>query len=347
MREKKAQVEISFNWIFILLAGGAILFFFIFVIFRETDASTERTDLKLAKRLDALLSAIEQNPNSIKDIGYFSTELNFDCVDGTQHEFFIKGSSSRFLLDSQLIFSPEMIGGTNIVAWTLDYNAPYPIASMLLLSDDKTRYIIDGALDADINIYDGIPPQFSKLLWSKSRFDEITDDGFRKYVFITTGSLPDLSASVRAKGQASVLLLPSSSTDGKIEFYESTTSLQTPVLKGTAGFVTKEMLFAAIVSGDYDLYMCGINKMIDRMRFSDDINQFRMKMLEDKYLSQTVICSIFYGNAVEAITSKQEALRTSGAMRGFHDRLSEFVTYKEDLERINGELLSASCPLMY
>jgi len=294
-----------------------------------------------------LLSAVEQNPTSIKDIGYFNTELNFDCVDEPQHEFFIKGSSSRFLLDSQLIFSPEMIGGANIIAWTLDYNAPYPVASMLLLSDDKTRYIFDGALDADINIYDVMPPQFSKLRWSKTRFDEITDDGFRKYVFITRGSLPALSPSVRAKGQASILLLPSSSTYGEIEFYESTTSLQTPALEGEAGFVTREMLFAAIVSGDYYLYMCGVDKLIDRMRFSDEINKVRMDKLEQKYLPQAVICSVFYGNAIDAIIDKQEALTTSILGRGFHDRISEFVRYKEDLEQINSELQSSSCPLMY
>ena len=53
----KRGIEIQFNWVFILIAGGVILAFFFTIVTKQQTLSTERLAVQLSRDLDTVFSA--------------------------------------------------------------------------------------------------------------------------------------------------------------------------------------------------------------------------------------------------------------------------------------------------
>jgi len=356
-KSRKGQIEISFNWIFILLAGGAILLFFTFVIIKSTNSSQQENQAALTKKMDSLLASIETNPSTIKDVGYIATRLSFSC-NAEIHEFYAESSSVRSQLESELIYSPEQIGNSHIIAWTIPLNAPYKVSNILLLSDEKTLYVFSNNVKEDLILK--FPTQFSKTIKANEQIDSISDTGYEKYVVVipqsvNTDSL-SFAPSLRKKGKLTVVKIPDkgeivmqprNATKGVVEYYEyENGEVSNSKLKkiGESSFVTLPLLYGAIISANPSLYNCSTSKVLKRIRSADNLNKIRLEDLRGKYVSDpSSYCSVLYLKAINSITSKISALDNFYQASGREN----FSQNYNDLVTTNDQLLVSNCPTIF
>ena len=66
MQNNKAQLEIQFNWIFVLIVGTVLLVFFFSLIGSQSKSSEQGVAINLAQRMKSILSATEQQPGTVK-----------------------------------------------------------------------------------------------------------------------------------------------------------------------------------------------------------------------------------------------------------------------------------------
>jgi hypothetical protein len=330
----RGQIEVSFHWIFILIAGAAILAFFLIITKSEKKDADEQLMTSIGGRLDALLSAVQQNPDSAQLQDAINVELIFRCeADG--HTYALKDGTRRFSLYSQILFSPEIVGGSKIVTWTKLYSSPYPTTQILYLTDENTQYIF---LDSTKKYYTMMPEIFEKNLTTISELNLVEDKGFRKYIIVASknDNLIDLKNSIKRK--ADIVKIDENAR--KIEFIKPLVSPNSGVKRP---YVNDEVLLGAITSGNLELYGCTMEKLMQVSRITAEININRTESFKFPPNSK---CIYFYEVGVT-----QEYLQNILGNATYNNTDQQSYIYLNDainsLDNLNGEMARANCPTIY
>ena len=324
----KAQIEVSFNWIFVLIAGGAILIFFIMIANRQISEDVCKTSNIIAQRLESLLSAIQQNPEGVQIQDDLNAEIEFSCMEDG-HTYTVKGCGKKAYLDSQIVFSPKIIGESKTIAWTQLYGTPYPVVQALYFTDEKTQYIFETDTR---DYYQKFPEQFERKLLTQGEIETMEDEGFRKYIIITIPQTTlNLDSSVQKK--STIIRVD----DKELEFiyegdYSNTVSVP---------YVNEVTMFGGIISGDDVLYGCTMEKMMQLSKIVGEINLERTGML------------------AQITNEKCEQFFTSNIPQGYIRDIIEKSIYAPDadytslretttsLYNINRNMARANCPTIY
>src|SRR3989338_1793666 len=106
---KKAQMEITFNWVYILIAGAVILLFFVGLVARQKVVSEERLSGEIVEVMSSILvgaGVSEKTKNFIDVSGLADYTLYFQCLDGIS-EFGIKDRPARTQNSIDPVFAPR------------------------------------------------------------------------------------------------------------------------------------------------------------------------------------------------------------------------------------------------
>ena len=90
--EKRGQIEITFNWIYIVIAGAVILLFFFSLVVKQKQISEERLSNEVVQIMSSILTGAgvsEKTKNFIDASGLADYILYFSCDAGIS-EFGIK-----------------------------------------------------------------------------------------------------------------------------------------------------------------------------------------------------------------------------------------------------------------
>jgi len=355
--KKKAQLEVSFNWIFVLIAGGAILIFFIVIIGKQTNVSAQQQSIKITENMKTIITYSENNPNTFKENDPVNFETEMKCEDGTLY-YGLKDSSYASTLDTANVFSTQTLGPGKIYSWSTTFSAPYSITSMLYLSDENTMYLFDNDTEPIRNIAEQLPNNFNKLLMPASDISKYVDQGLKRYIIITNKIVKDSNTppgfslnNPKLRSKATILKIvpvnPSTNpfADGTIQFWNYTnpfaTNNPTPKKTNELAYATKEMLFGAIISGNPDLYQCTRGKILQRTRLITDLNENRTNEIYNS-LSIHSICKIYYGSI---LTSEYAALNNSAS--NFDNKYDDFYSAIQAIATINSEVQRSSCVPIY
>jgi len=282
---KKGQIEVSFHWIFILIAGGVILGFFLILTMRQKDAATEDISRSVSGRLDSILSTVQQNPDSTQPLSNLGVVLQFDCAqDG--HTYQVEGGTSKTYLESEIIFTPRIVGGSNTMVRTKTYYSPYPVVQILYFSDEKTQYIFTDSMSA---YYQELPDQFEKNLTTLSELANREDSGFRKYIIIIKDDAEEIKLQPSVAKKSTIIKVNTNSK--KIKFVDGSSKSNSEVEKP---YINDETLFGAIISGDEALYGCTMEKLMKTSRIVGEINLNRVDMLKNDASLTSSKCKIYY-----------------------------------------------------
>ena len=321
----KGQVEVSFNWIFILIAGGAILFFFFMVIDFETEATEEEISRTVGERMDSIFGTLSAGSGTYQSHDSVSFFLDFECDGAGNHLFRVNEGSSEVILESEVFFSPRTIGNGELYTWTETFSKPMPISNLLYVSDQNTRYVFD---DEVSHIQSNFPDVFETV-----ELDSFSDQGHDHHIFISEEDI----------GGGDIGGLDAESYDIVIVGDEEIT-FKDEVDDGgeSAGYIEDELLYGAVITGDKDIYACAKNKLLDQAVISYKIQENRTKsVLKDlEELSDTDACKIQYGG----LYSNFEVLAES-IVDLDHSDIENNV---EVLESANDNIRGISeCPTMY
>jgi len=337
---KKSQIEISFNWIFVLIAGAVILFFFIKIINSELDLGLRVSTSKAVSNMNVLMSTLQQSPDSISVQQRVSYEINFKCdIEG--HTFKIKDSGSN--LPNQAIFAPETIGDSRLITWIRTFKVPYDLTSTLYFTDEKTRYVFLNDSDNDKKVkyyYDLFPENISKEYITLTEFQNKGDQGHRQYILIINQEASDTNFGFEDIRLAKKIkyVIAVNYTNKKINFYkfQDRAYLTNPVSKD---YFTDESIIGAMISGNPELYECAMNKILEQIRITADINEERIKSIANAY-PLTHSCQNFYSIISQTYFSD---LSTASENKEYNNLTSNYNYIKS----LNERIIRAGCTALY
>ena len=152
---KKGQLTLSFNWIFVMVAGAVILLFFVGLIVKQKDSSEQKLNFDVVNILESILvgsTVSEQTINTIDTSGISSMELFFECEldsDGGFLDVFarygITGTTASQELPIQVIMSPPKFSTKKLILWSLPYEMPFKVTDILILTGQSHQYYVFGS----------------------------------------------------------------------------------------------------------------------------------------------------------------------------------------------------------
>lgn len=342
-KSKKAQIEISFNWILILIIGGAFILIFSIIGNAITKDAEQQSDVITSKKLETILTAAQNNEESIKKLDRLEYEIEFLC---SQNQTMYKRANKESTLnnlETTTIYSPKTLGDTQLKAWSYTFQAPFPIATTLMLTDEKTMYIFQ---DEPIiqKIKQTIPPEIN--IMTTENIELQTDEGHRKYVYITKTKPTAISQSLKTKLTTIQIESENIFEQGTLKFitYKKDAEIETQT-----NYVTQHMLIGAIISGDATLYECTKNQILLKQKIKTKIIQQRAKEIQKSYqehpeLPGSATCTYFYESLLQEPLNS--IIENSTQIQN-QEKLNNYLESIKDLELLNDELRIKNCPRIY
>jgi hypothetical protein len=349
---KKADIEIQFNWIFVMIAGAIILSFFVFTVMRQRDISQQSMSASLINSLETEITAARVSSGTITKLDLNNLQILFSCDDYRVGDV---GQSVSY----RSVFSPDLVKGDDMVLWSMPWYLPFKVTNLLFITSPGVRYVLisNNASSLVINsVYKRMSDKFLSVEppTNEEKFGNIksgkgyklkfvcVDCDFKSFNTRNLSSYPD--SDVRA-----VSIHPSSNS---VDFYVM--SGDSFALDGSSYFFGiddfgEATLYAAIFADTKENYDCNMKKALKSFSIVSSVYVERMSGLEtSSYLPD--YCKAFY-------SSESSPSQDLNSMIGIVGRVNDSITsagvndllkYANDLKLYQDNYVRRqSCPLIY
>ena len=334
LNTRKSQIDIQFNWIFVIVAGAIILLFFASIVYKQFSKSEASVSRKVIDLLDAIFTGSEVSTSTARPIGIPDIDINLICDNTGMSEFEIAGTGSMRAIPSTPFFAPNKLKGNTITTWALDWSVPFKVTNFLFITSPKVRYYFVG--DDTYNLLSYLPPDnmMTKEKINPQDISSLNDKNNYKVRFIildpliSTITLPSFFSNI----DVSAIKI----TNEEIIFYKR--KGLTFETEGTVNYITKTELYAAIFTEDFTSYKCNMRKAFKRLEYVSQVYGGRALTLN--------IGACNYDLAVESLSSMNSLAKNCYSNMG-QCSFSDLKNAAENLKIKNNQLEYASCPLIY
>lgn len=350
--KKRGVIEVHFNWIFVLIAGAIILFFFISIVNKQREFSEIRSSGTIITNLESILTGAQISTNTINIVDIPKVGIGFEC-----NRYFIGVTHKQTKGD--VIFSPNLLKGKKLITWALEWNMPYRVTNFLYLTDPELRYVIVNKPDRPgFKIFNELPKEMNKELIEINRLNTFSDKNNYKVKFIFFDNKEDDVLSKLNEMQdgdvTAIVLMDFTGEDkipdiGKIEFFQK----KGPVWesKGITFYLKKESLFGAIFVADKEMYDCVMKKSFNKLNLVTKIYLNRSSTLVDYYGINNLGCAGVHSSAVTnlrnmEITSEDRINDFPHRLQGLNN-MAAMNDYSTNIKNENQRAQLFSCVLIY
>ena len=378
MASKKGVIEVQFNWIFILIAGGVILLFFVGVVQKQREYSKFKVAEAITSDLRTILSGAKASKETASLIDLPEIEIEYDCSG-----YFIEKLTS---INPHIAFSPRLIKGRALMAWALSWNMPYRVANFLFLTSTDVRYILvknDGENSAADQINKILPPRAitgentQKILMNKEVIQEQNlgtvenKNNYKvRFVFfknsqnqcnglddsISLANFADMdNEDVTAvcfepvNGQFNLNL----DSYGKVIFYEKDETHKFKQKGEKSYYLGKPSVIAAIFSDDIETYNCNMKRAFKTLNLATQVYKNRTKDLKEHYLyAESSKCFTLFSQAATSLETIKENSKELSQNFPPQDKNSiqniyDAITTQNGLANTNNNAQRLSCAEIY
>ena len=264
---KQGQVEVSYNWIFVLVAGAALFGFLIFLVASERDATEQRIANQYTNNLYNLINLQYQDePGSSETLQTYSETFEFFC-DAGGHGFRIEGGSTERTFETQPVFTPPQLSG-DVISQNLEYKMPFHLSPLLLVTDSNTKYyfIDDQGEDTMTRLYSQMANEFDKEILSSGDYEPT----HRTNIVIAH---PDVG--IDAENIVTVKQTDSETVSETFRAYNVTIGGESYELLGAS------LVLSSIITGNQSLFQCGLDKVRQRANKTLQLKLERSKQIKD------------------------------------------------------------------
>ena len=352
MKNKKA-FEIQFNWIFVLIAGAAILTIFALIIFKQKSLSESSTNSIALRSIESVVAGTSVSTDTSSLITMPDLSIEVDC-----------GKISIDKISKQyprlVLFSPSLIKGNKIIAQTLSFSEPYKSSNLLFMTSQQIKYIPIGNSDLIKSIKKLLPSEINNETFLSYDQSKIRNSNNYKVRFVfdnidpTSLSFPS-SLSKMPAGDVTALKITGNIDKGKIEFYDNkivpTGSIF--VIKGTSYYLGKAALIGAIYADTAEHYECNMKNVFARHdivtkvyidRTNNLINDFSVDSDGNFLISND--CKNAYTSALTPLSSIKSTSKNLAGTLSETER-NNLADAAESLKIQNKEAQKFSCPMIY
>lgn len=283
---RKAQIEVTFNWIYILIAGTVILLFFIGIALKQKSSAEQQLSGDLVRTMQSIFTAAsvsEKTKNSIDISGLQDYTLYFRCQEGTS-EYGILENQQTKQDSTQPIFSPSEIKGSQLNLWSLPYRLPFKVIDFLFITSENTQYFLmgnDHFIDEFLN--ETQQEEGTSFYVNADQIQDLDEvrsgKNFQVRVVDFTGvlireNLP-VPSNIQEMGDDKVTAV-SFNTPFSVEYYQKQGSLwkktsSRPVKIISLGGQRDAAKYAAIFAANQEMYECNMKKAFKRLKILNEI----------------------------------------------------------------------------
>ena len=344
-KNKKAAIEVQFNWIFVLIAGAMILAFFITIVVKQKFVSEQAISATVLTSLESILTGAKVSIGATNTIDLPpKTEIKFGC-----DEYSIGDMPKQ--TKTRIIFAPDLIKGRKMVTWALGWSLPYRVTNFLYLTSPDVKYVIVGSGDLAKEINKTLPDEISKEIASDIEDAErikYKNNYQTKFIFVDTSGVITLDYSFRNADVTAIQIIPESEANsGTIKFYEKDPAnpLNFKLIE-TTYYLKIESLIGAIFSGNAETYNCVMKKAFKKLSIITSIYQERSTALASYYSSQGSACDSYHSTLdINEIADVSSVLSGPSPLE-----LSSFTSLLNSVNSLkdqNKEAQLYSCALIY
>ncbi len=279
MAEKRGQVEVQFNWILILVAGGLIFLFFFGIINWAKKSSDEGTASTISVNLDSIFTGSSIVKETINKIDIPFKQLDFTC-----DTYRVDSSSNVRNIRNKLIFAPSRIDEGRLITWSLGWDIPFRVTNFLFITSPQIRYIVIGSESSDMFqlINETFPREFN-VEFNPSTIEDVNN--FKVRFIYVGGGVSDADAALFYKmpDEDVTALWITSSDPYQITFYKKTIASFSVIPYTALDSAGLAGLFGAIISENPEDYDCNMEKAKKRLDQIAEIYLNRSRELETYY----------------------------------------------------------------
>lgn len=339
--KKQAQLQLQFNWIFILIVGVVILGFFFTIINNQNKKANVENAQDLIETLDSVFNTIYINPNTVNTFHITKVRVDFACEEGLS-EYYIQGVGP-IDTSKDIIFTPSTLRGNNIITWTKEWNVPFEAGVFTYMANDATAFVFVNISEHIWDLYQELPEEFEKTIFTdilnaQTGIPLIT--GYDRVVVILDGTInnhndfqPFITLS-NVGGSSGVYTREIDITNNKIRFDQQQTKVKP--------YYTEEMLWGAIFTDDEISYDCTVDKAVEKMTRVAYVLKERNEKLAEELTNS--LCNDFLN---WAITDLEDLIQGAKNWK-YPDYWEPVQEAREDLEDDQAVLLRGyRCPNIY
>lgn len=361
---KRGQLEITFNWIYIVIAGAVILLFFLGIVFKQKEISEERLSQEVVQVMGSILTGAgvsEKTKNVIDASGLADYVLYFSCDLGVG-EFGIQGRPARIQNNIDPLFSPKEIQSTRLITWSLPYNLPFKVIDFLFVIPFNVKYYLVGN-DADfihefLNSTEGIQRDFVLDL-NNIEIEEnlqirlVDTDGSS----VPSKGIPPQLQILDDKEVSAVVF----TGQNNVDFYQKQGAVWRKLNQGMVRVISlggerDAAKYAAIFAADDQLYQCNMGKAFKRLELLAEVYGGteiafaeaggKLGSLIEHYKNDASnecqgYLEEYPQNALETLAS----LKNNAAACKFQEACLEVMTSAQQLQEVNTALRVHCTPL--
>ena len=366
---KKSQVEVQFNWIFVLIVGAILLAFFVTLAVRQKGVAETTTSVDFLVNFEKALSGAAETKGTYQLFQIPKIGLNYECSQTCNCEIFTGESRAQavaFTLKNIIIFSPDKFRGTNILVWTKDWAFPFRTTNFIYMTSPEVKYLVQNTSFGE-SIYNRLPAKTLQFKQQQQRaidkevFTNILPEvtGSYKVRIIFTEGDPSSFSLIRIKDTnaiTAIKIIPASDEPEKVEFYaKSGTSL---VKTGESYVFGEEALTAAIFAEDINTYQCQMQRAFRTLSFvaesySSKQNEI-ISFIEDQekltapgtnIVNPVSYCKVHYSNSNSNLLSNT-AERFDFTQQS-KDTANSLFSIRTNIENQNSDIIKDGCPQIY
>lgn len=289
----KKGFEIQFNWLFVLVAGTAILLFFTVVVLKQKSVAETSTKATVLKSIEAIITGAGVNSGITNIISIPESSIDVSC-----NRISLGGVSKQY--QKLILFAPSVIKGNKIISQTLDFSVPYRATNLLYVTSPKLRYIIIGDNNLAKEINKSLPSELKKEFY-KSAPPKIRNENNYKIKFIFLGDVDEkVLKEFEGMQDSDVTAININGDDekGVIEYYQK--NRLTWALKGMSYYLSKSSLLGAVYTDNLETYQCNMEDVFSRLNLVTKIFMERTQKLKTGHVSDKELqCNQFYENALD------------------------------------------------
>lgn len=331
MFNKKA-FEVQFNWIFVLIAGAAILLFFTVIVAKQKSISEVSTAGTVLKSVEAIITGAGVSTYTTSIIGIPNSNIEVGC-----NKVSIGSISKPY--QNMVLFAPSLIKGDRLITQTLDFSAPYKATNLLYMTSPQLRYIIIGNNDVAKEINKSMPSELKK----DYLIPIIKNENNYKVRFIFFGQVDNNILKNFEKmedSDATAIKVDGDLSKGGIEFYQKEGLAW--ALKGKSYYLTKSSLLGAVYSDTLEAYECSMRNAFSRLKLVSQIYGYKTQKLRDGLSGRQAECREFYDKSLSQLRNIDMASSKLDDVS-----IREISGASESLSNENKELQKYSCPPVY
>jgi len=223
-----------------------------------------------------------------------------------------------------------VIKGRTLLAWALDWNAPYHVTNFLYLTTPNIRYIFINSGNAE-ELYHILPDTINKIIVEPDHITNIKDTGnYLRFIFFNNPEPEDivLSSDIGKIPDNKVSAINVNENFNEIEFYKKSGAKFKSA--GNAIYLGNPMILGAMFSGNSRDYKCNVEKAFNKLNIVSQVYERRTNALKRLYSGTG--CISYYSTPIIDYSKAS---------------IAEIKSAINSIETRNIYLQSSSCPTIY